>query len=101
MHNGNNVVITDRPQVGAIEAIAADPTNADRVFVASVGGGVWETTNATAASPTWTPLTDQMPSLEMGAIAFDPNDGTFNTLWAGTGRFSNGFGDGGPTVGLV
>ncbi len=100
MHNGNNVVITDRPQVGAIEAIAADPTNADRVFVASVGGGVWGTTNATAASPTWTPLTDQMPSLEMGAIAFDPNDGTFNTLWAGTGRFSNGFGDGGPTVGL-
>src|SRR3569623_61913 len=36
----------------------------------------------------------------MGAIAFDPNDGTFNTLWAGTGKFSNGFGDGGPAVGL-
>jgi hypothetical protein len=37
----------------------------------------------------------------MGAIAFDPNDATHNTLWAGTGRFSNGRGDGEQQIGLL
>src|SRR5262249_23920084 len=34
---------------GAVEAIATDPHNADVVFVGAVNGGVWKTTNATAA----------------------------------------------------
>src|SRR5262249_2058622 len=55
----------------------------------------------TVADPTWTPLTDQFPSLSMGAISFDPNDGTHNTLWAGSGIFSNGLGDGAPGIGLL
>src|SRR5262249_4490050 len=89
------------PQAGAIEAVAVDPSNANRVFVATVNGGVWRTGNATDANPTWTPLTDQFPSLSMGAIAFDPNDPSHNTLLAGTGRFSNGRGDGEQQIGLL
>ncbi len=100
--NGNNVEgIPNNPQAGAVNAVAADPTNANRLFAASTNGGIWLTTNATAASPTWTPLTDQFSSLSIGDIAFSPLDATNNTLFAGTGRFSSGFGDGGPQAGLL
>src|SRR5262245_10333296 len=59
--------------VGAIQAIAADPGDANRVFAATVNGGIWETLNATAVSPTWTPLTDNQPTLAMGCIIFRPS----------------------------
>src|SRR5256885_893641 len=36
-------------QIGAIQAIAADPNNADNLYVATVNGGVWHTTNATTS----------------------------------------------------
>jgi hypothetical protein len=89
--NGNanveGLINQGNPQDGAIEAIAADPTNADRVFVGTVNGGVWGTTNATAASPTWTPLTDNLPTLAIGDLAMSPLD--TNTLYAGTGNFSS------------
>src|SRR6266516_3235669 len=58
---------------GAIAAIAADPSDADRVFIASANGGVWRTVNATAVSPTWRPVTDELFSLSMGAIAISPS----------------------------
>ncbi len=101
IHNGNNVIMTDSPQAGAVEAIAVDPANAARVFIATVDGGVWRTSNATAANPNWTPLTDQFPSLSMGDIEFSPLDATNNTLFAGVGRFSNGRGDGGSLTGVL
>src|SRR5205823_9812165 len=61
---------------GAVTAIAASPTNADLVYIGSSNGGVWKSTNATAASPTWTPLTDnlQSQSIGIGAVALDPTD---------------------------
>src|ERR1041385_4226081 len=65
---------------GAIQAIAADPSNPNRIFVATVNGGIWRTENAMAAAPTWVPLTDQQPSLSMGCIAFSPLDPAHNTL---------------------
>ena len=77
-------------QVGAIEAVVATPGNADRVFVGAVNGGVWRTDNATAASPSWTPLTDDFPSLSISALALSQLDNTFDTLYAATGRRSSG-----------
>lgn len=74
---------------GAIQAIAAHPTNADILYIGAVNGGIWKTTNATAAQPTWTPQTDTLPSQSIGALAFDPTDASRQTLIAGTGRFSN------------
>ena len=100
--NGNNVEgIPGRPQAGAVTAMAPDPTNANRLFVASANGGVWRTTNATAANPSWTPLTDQFGTLSTSAIAFSPLDATRNTLYVGTGTTSSGFGDGGPQIGVL
>src|SRR5688500_8024909 len=55
---GQSEGIPNRPAAGAIHALAPHPTNADILYVGAVNGGVWKTTNATAASPTWARLTD-------------------------------------------
>jgi hypothetical protein len=55
---GGNVEIAGGPEAGAVQALAVDPTNANIVYAGTVNGGVWKTTNATAANPTWVPLTD-------------------------------------------
>src|SRR2546421_716025 len=54
------------PCTGRITGVAADPTNPDVVYAASASGGLWKTTNATAANPTWAPLTDTLASLNGG-----------------------------------
>lgn len=83
--------------VGAIQSIAANPTNANIVYIGAVNGGVWKTTNG---GTTWTPLTDGLPSQSIGDLAFDLADPTFNTLVAGTGRFSSYGAVGDDEVGL-
>src|SRR5262249_7069665 len=80
-HGVEGMAAQGSPPAGAIAAIAADPGNANRVFVATVNGGIWRTTNATDSTPIWTPLTDKLPDLSMGAIAFSPLDPTHNTLF--------------------
>ena len=78
------------------------------MFAATVNGGVWRSIDGGA---TWTPLTDQMPSLAIGAIAIAPKDADGNdvigtTAWsklvvyAGTGSFSSFSGRGGFSVGI-
>ena len=55
--NGSNTVLPNMsPVAGAINAIVPSPTSADVVFVGTVSGGVWKTSNATAAAPLWVPL---------------------------------------------
>lgn len=88
------------PVTGAIQVVLPHPTNADILYVGGVNGGVWKTTNAQAATPTWTTNTDQMASLSIGALAFDSADSTLNTVWAGSGRNSSLFRSGGEHVGL-
>ena len=79
-------IIPNNEVVGAIQAVAAHPTDSNILYVGAVNGGVWRTSNATTASPTWTPLTDNFPSLSIGALEFDPTDATRQTLVAGIGR---------------
>jgi hypothetical protein len=74
---------------GAVHAVAPHPTDRDTLYIGSANGGVWKTTNATAASPTWTPLTDDQASRSIGALEFDRTDGAHDTLVAGIGRFSS------------
>lgn len=87
--NGQNEGITNRPVVGSIHTVLAHPTNADILYVGSANGGVWKTTNATSAQPSWTPLTDGMASQSIGALTFDLSDASSNTIWAGVGRYSS------------
>lgn len=85
---------------GAVHVVAPHPANANTLFIGTVNGGVWRTLNAQSSSPLWTPLTDQLGSLSIGALAFDPTDATHNTLVAGVGRFSSFAQEGGPRTGL-
>jgi hypothetical protein len=92
------------PNDGAVNGIAAVPNAANNMFIATVNGGVWRTTDALSPSePTWDPLTDQSPSLSMTDVSFAFNtSGQIdpNTLYASTGRVSAAGGDGGPRVGV-
>jgi len=72
---------------GAIQSIAADPSNASTLYVGAVDGGIWKTTDGGA---TWVPLSDQKASLSIASLSLDPTDGTHRTLVAGTGSTSNG-----------
>lgn len=87
--NAQVSVPSNNEVAGGVHRLAPHPSNANILYIGSVNGGIWKTTNATAASPTWTPLTDDQPSQSIGAIAFDLLDGNRNTLIAGTGRWSN------------
>ena len=96
--NGQDEGIPNNPVAGAINAIV--PISADVVFVGTVNGGVWKTSNATAASPTWTPLTDtQLPALSINSLAVSPVNS--NTLFAGTGSTSSFSFNGSPGFGVA
>ncbi|MDB5329775.1 MAG: exo-alpha-sialidase [Phycisphaerales bacterium] len=77
-------------EVGAVNAIAVDPNNAKHLFIGTVNGGIWQTTDSTVANPNWTTTTDLMPSLAISAIAFSPSSSS--VVYAGTGGYSSTFG---------
>lgn len=66
---------------GRVSAIAVHPTVPATVYVGAASGGVWKSTDEGA---TWTPLTDQQPSLSTGAIALAPS--APDTVYVGTGE---------------
>lgn len=66
---------------GRVNAIAVDPRDNNVVYMGAAEGGVWKTTDGGA---TWTPLTDDQPSLANGAIAIDPSNP--DTVYVGTGE---------------
>jgi autotransporter-associated beta strand protein len=87
----NTVGSADNPPngttAGAIEAIAADPTNPNILYVGAVDGGIWKSVNGGA---TWTALTDQKSSISIASLSLDPTDATHKTVIAGNGNTSNG-----------
>ena len=86
---------------GAVTAVAASPTNANILYIGTANGGIWRTSDATDANPTWTPLTDNMPSLSIGSLAFDPTDASGQTLVAGIADTSEYGRAGGPLTGIL
>lgn len=100
-HNGQVEGIANRPVTGAVNAVVAHPTNPDILYVAAVNGGIWRTTNATAASPNWTRLTDGESSNSMRALATDPTVPNLQTLVAGSGRNSSLSSIGGAQIGML
>ena len=87
---GGQVTVPPNNEIaGAINALAIHPTNPNIIYIGAVNGGVWRTANATATSPTWFPLTDNLASQSIGALEFDPTDTTYQTLVAGSGKLSS------------
>jgi hypothetical protein len=85
------------PVVGAVVEIAPHPTDANILFAAGVGGGVWRTTNAQDTDPTYTPLTDNLPSLSASVMELNPQNP--NQLLVGLGDRSAASGGIGIVVG--
>ncbi|HEX9730121.1 MAG TPA: hypothetical protein VGA37_16615 [Gemmatimonadales bacterium] len=77
-------------RIGAIEAVAADPTI---IYTGAATGGLWRSTNGGVS---WTPIMDDYRAASIGAIAvFQPSP---DIVWVGTGekgrRNSSGVGTG-------
>ena len=68
---------------GRTNAIAFHPTDANIMYIATAGGGVWKTTNG---GTNWTVKTDGLPNLAGGDIAIDPNNP--NVLYYGSGELN-------------
>lgn len=74
---------------GRIRAILVDPTQPNRMWIGSVAGGIWSTTNG---GQSWQAVNDFMASLSIGAMAMHPAHP--DVLYAGTGEgfFDTDFG---------
>jgi photosystem II stability/assembly factor-like uncharacterized protein len=68
-------------QAGRMISHAFDPSNTNTLWVGAATGGLWRTTDA---GNSWEPMTDQLPSLTVGAIGINPKDP--NTMLMGTGE---------------
>ncbi len=76
-------------------AVLTHPTNAQIIYLATSGGGVFKCTNADhtlgATAWVWTPVTDGLPAtsttgnVSAGALGMGLADGTGNTIYAGMG----------------
>lgn len=71
---------------GRTRAIMVDPNDisGNTIWSAGVGGGLWKTTDITAASPDWQPVDDLFNNLAITALAYDP--GNTQTMYFGTGE---------------
>lgn len=74
---------------GRILDIEFDPTNTDIIYVGSASGGLWKSTDHGLS---YTPITDEIPSIAIGAVCVLPWDTSIVLI--GTGEGANGDVDG-------
>ena len=108
--NGDQLHMGIGPDAGEVTDIVIDPAGASdqNIFVTTDDGGIWKTVDG---GNSWRPLTDQMFSISMGAIAMDPTNsdilyGGSGNLFDGGSAFTKGAGiyrtaDGGLTWSIV
>lgn len=73
---------------GRVTAIAVDngkDPSGNTVYLGTAYGGLWKSTNALSATPTFSPIGDTMPTLAVGAIALDSSTSP-TTIYVGTGE---------------
>ncbi|GEM_PF-656363 len=66
---------------GRLRSILIDPQHPDTLYVGSVSGGIWKTTNA---GGTWFPTSDLADNMCIGTIVMDPTNP--DIIYAGTGE---------------
>ena len=77
-------------QGGRSRTILVDANDAtgNTVFAGSVGGGLWRTTNITAAEPLWAPVDDLIGNLAVTSITQDPSNPMVMYFCTGEGFFN-------------
>ncbi|MEZ5063243.1 MAG: T9SS type A sorting domain-containing protein [bacterium] len=70
---------------GRILDIEFDPTNTANVYVGTASGGLWKSTDAGSS---WLPISDEIPTIAIGAVCVLP--WAPNTILIGTGEGANG-----------
>ncbi len=70
--------------VGRVDFIKFNPTNNNIAYVSTPDGGLWKTTNVSAALPSWTTNADFLPVIGTSELAIAP-DG--NTMYVATGSW--------------
>src|SRR5262245_3520850 len=78
----NGQVSPSGTAAGGVQRILVDPTNNNTLYIGATNGGVWKTTDG---GTNWTPLTDNLGSNSIGALAMDPTNN--QTVIAGFGRW--------------
>lgn len=79
---------------GRVNDIVVDPTTTTSgsivAYLASVGGGVWKTTNCCSGSTTWSSTTNDplISTISIDSLTIDPQN--HNTIYAGTGDLNYG-----------
>ncbi len=76
---------------GRPNGIAVDPRDANTVYMAVSGGGLWKTFNFGSAVPQWNPATDLQPNLAIGSFALDPANP--DNIYIGNGDFVDASGN--------
>lgn len=77
--------------IGRVSSFAVDPKNSKHLLCGSANGGIWESKDGGA---TWAARTDQMPTLAIGAVTFDPGDPKRVYAGSGEGNFYASLGAG-------
>ena len=71
---------------GRCRAVLVDKSDAsgNTVYVGSVSGGLWKTTNFTSSTPSWSQISSVSANLAISTLAQDPTNN--NIMYAGTGE---------------
>lgn len=69
---------------GRIRAILIDPRNPNVMYIGSVTGGIWKTTNG---GTSWFPLDDFLPAISVCSMAFDRTNPDVILVGTGEGFF--------------
>ncbi|HEX4308937.1 MAG TPA: choice-of-anchor D domain-containing protein [Acidobacteriaceae bacterium] len=85
--NGDQIFMGIGPDSGEVTDILVDPSGASdqTLYITTDDGGIWKTADG---GSNWSPLTDQMFSISMGAVAMDP--GNNKILYGGSGNLFDG-----------
>ena len=68
--------------LGRTEQVAFHPTNPNILYIATGTGGLWRTTNLGLS---WTPLTDNLPSLSIASVVVQQNNPNILYILTGDG----------------
>ena len=66
---------------GRVTTIDAEVANPNHIWIGAASGGVWKTSNAGVS---WTPVFDEQPILNIGALAIQQSNP--GVVWVGTGE---------------